>query len=702
MKILKWLMGLVVAVVVIAGLALLALKVFVDEDTLKAKASTAFKAQTGQELNIAGPLNWSVFPWVGLELGDVTIGSAPGFGDQPLAVVKQLDVKVAVKPLFEKRLAVDTVVLRGVHLNLHRDSQGRVNWEGLARAGEDKPEKAPKKQKGSADDFDMEDFDVRLQGVELEDVSFHFTDDMEGNSFQLDDLNLSLGALVPGKPVPLRLGFKVKNARPAVQATLKMSTDMIYAEDFQRVDLSALSLDVDASGEGLPADGIKLAMASNIGFDRKAGVLALSDFSLSGLDVDITGDMSLSALNTDKPRIEARLAMQKTNLRNLLALAGVELRTADPDALKSLSMNLFAAQEGDGLTVKPLSLTLDDSKLDGEVRVLSFSGPMVRASFKLDGIDLDRYLPPATEAQSSRKAAENTAGTQNAAGAPDFAALRKLDLDADFKVGHLKVNGLKMENILLKLRSRKGVLDLDPLSASLYQGKLQASAQLDVRKDVPRFSAREKLAGIQIEPLLNDLTGDARLRGTGSVEMAIRSQGLDDATIRRNLDGNFAISFRDGAYIGINLAQAVRKALGQATSNEPQETDFAELRGTGTIRKGVVENRDLYLASPVLRVTGEGKVDLVQEQLDYLLTTKIVGSLEGQGGADASKLKGVAIPVRLSGNMKDPSIMVDVEAALKANAEQEIEKQKQKLMEKAEKKIQDKLGKDVLKGLFGR
>ena len=701
MKIVKWLIGLVVAVVVIAGLALLALKLFVDEDTLKAEASKAFKKQTGQELTIAGPLNWSVFPWVGLELGDVSIGSAPGFDGKPLAEVKQLDVKVAVRPLFQKKLSVDTVILRGVRLDLRRDKQGKVNWEGLVKAGEGEAGEMPKEKQGGEAGFDMEDLEIHLKGVELEDVSFHFTDDMEGNSFQLDDLNLSIGELVPGKPVPLRLGFKVKNAKPVMAMSLEMSADMVFAEDLQRLDLSALSLKLDASGEQLPPEGVKLALASNIGLDRKAGVLALSDFSLSGLNVDVTGDMSVSALNSDRPRVEARLALQKTNLRQLLTLAGVELETADPEVLKNLSMNLFVAQEGDGLTVKPLSLTLDDSKLDGEVKILSFTGPVVRASFKLDGIDVDRYLPPAGDDAQAAQVEEKPAASA-AREAPDFETLRKLDLDADFTVGHLKVSGMKMENIVLKIRSRKGVLDLNPLAASLYQGKLQASAQLDVRKDMPRFSVKEKLAGIQIEPLLKDLTGDAQLRGTGNVDMDIRSQGLDDATIRKNLHGSFAINFHDGAYIGINLAQAVRKAMGQATSDEPEETDFAELRGTGAIRKGVVENKDLYLASPVLRVTGKGKVDLVQEQLDYLLTTKIVGSLKGQGGADASKLKGVAIPVRLSGNMKDPSIMVDIQAALKANAEQKIEEKKQELMKKAEEKIQDKLGKDVLKGLFGR
>ncbi len=698
MKIVKWLIGLAVTIVVIAVLAVVALKVLVDEETLKAKASTAFKKQTGQELAIAGPLNWSVFPWVGLELGDVTIGSAPGFGDKPLAVVKRLDLKVAVKPLLQKKLAVDTVVLRGVRLDLQRDKKGRVNWAGLAKAGKGESAEAGGHEKSDANSLSAEDFEIRLQGVELEDVSFHFTDEMEGNRIALDDLNLSLGELTAGKPVPMKLRFQMKNRKPEVEMAVKMSTDMVFSDDLQRLDLSALTLNVDAAGEGLPKEGVKLALASNIGLDRKNGVLALSDFSLSGMNVDVTGDMSVSAMNSGKPRLEARLALQKTDLRSLLALAGVELQTADPEVLKQVSAKFFVAQEGDGLTVKPLNIHLDDSTLDGTLKLLSFNGPVVRADFKLDQIDLDRYLPPGEQAQASGEGSPQAAPAGKTE-KPDFSALRKLDLDADFSIGHLKASGMKMENIHLKLRSRKGVLKLDPLGADLYKGKLQVHAQLDVRKDTPRFNVTEKLSNIQVEPLLNDLTGSAQLRGTGDVNMELSSIGLDDASIRKNLNGRFSINFRDGAYIGVNLAQAIRKAMGQTVSPEPEETDFAELKGTGVIRQGVIDNQDLYLASPVLRVTGKGKVDLVKEQSDYLLTTKIVGSLKGQGGEDAAKLKGVAIPVRIKGDVRDPSIRVDLAAALKANAEYKIE---EKLEEKIQKKVGDKLGKDVLKGLFGR
>ncbi|WP_457666019.1 AsmA family protein [Thiolapillus sp.] len=696
MKIIKWFFGLVLVLVLLIVAAALIIPLFVDEDMVKEKISTEFQNRTGQTLSLNGPMDLSLFPWIGVQLADVQVGSAQGFGDQPLASVKELDVKVGVKPLFEKKIAVDTVVLKGVRLNLRKNKDGRVNWEGLAAAGEkDKGVGQPKTKPSESEG--MGDFEVRLKGLELEDVSLHFDDEQEGVSVRLDDLALKVGELLPGQPVPLHLNFKLENSQPVVKLDFSMSTDMNFSSDYQRIDLAALAVDLNAVGEGLPADGVKLALAANVGLDNKQGALALSDLSVSGLNVDVTGDLSVTGLH-DKPRLEAKLALQQTNLKELLEIAGVKVVTADAGALTKISGKLFVVQQGDTLTVDPISIKLDDSRLNGTLKILSFKGPVVRAAFQLDSIDLDRYMPPKAEGTAAE--GKQPEKTKTDGGKPDFTALRKLDLDADFSVGSLTSSGIHMQNVTLKLRSRKGVLTLDPISAALYEGKLHGNIRLDVRKDVPRFSAKKTLSGVQIEPLLKDLTGKAQLQGTGDIKVDIRSMGLDEAMVKRNLNGRFSLEFRDGAYIGFNLAQAIRQATGQAVSDEPQKTDFAELKGSGVIKQGVVTNNDFYMASPVLRVTGKGKVDLVKEKVNYLLTTKVVKSLQGQGGPN--DLKGVAIPVRISGNLNDPSFMVDLEAALKANAEQKIEEKKQELLDKAGERIEKKLGTGALKGLFGR
>ncbi|MCK5307964.1 MAG: AsmA family protein, partial [Gammaproteobacteria bacterium] len=118
------------------------------------------------------------------------------------------------------------------------------------------------------------------------------------------------------------------------------------------------------------------------------------------------------------------------------------------------------------------------------------------------------------------------------------------------------------------------------------------------------------------------------------------------------------------------------------------------------IKNGLIRNDDLSMSSPLLRLSGKGEVSLPEETIDYTLTAKLVGSLEGQGGAALGDLKGVSIPVHVGGTFSKPSYAPDLGAALsdaaKAKVEEKVEEQKQKLQEKLGDELQDKL----LKGLF--
>ena len=62
----------------------------------------------------------------------------------------------------------------------------------------------------------------------------------------------------------------------------------------------------------------------------------------------------------------------------------------------------------------------------------------------------------------------------------------------------------------------------------------------------------------------------------------------------------------------------------------------------------------------------------------------VVSTAKGQGGEGLDELKGVPIPVQLSGSWSDPKWKIDLAKVLE-------EKQKAELKEKVEEKIQEKL-----------
>ena len=78
----------------------------------------------------------------------------------------------------------------------------------------------------------------------------------------------------------------------------------------------------------------------------------------------------------------------------------------------------------------------------------------------------------------------------------------------------------------------------------------------------------------------------------------------------------------------------------------------------------------------------------------------VVGSGKGQGGEDLSDLKGIDIPVKVSGTFSDMKYRPDLGGVAKARVDKELDKQKEKLQEKAAGKFEKILPKG-LGGLLG-
>lgn len=78
------------------------------------------------------------------------------------------------------------------------------------------------------------------------------------------------------------------------------------------------------------------------------------------------------------------------------------------------------------------------------------------------------------------------------------------------------------------------------------------------------------------------------------------------------------------------------------------------MTGKLTLNEKLAENNHLYVKSPLLRIAGERQADLAADELDYLVATTVAESAREQGGDEARDLRGVAIPVLVSGSLRGP------------------------------------------------
>ncbi|WP_456388214.1 AsmA family protein [Desulfolithobacter sp.] len=719
MSVLKWLLKGVVGVIVLMIIATIILPRIIDSEALEKQVLNRIEKQTGYSLQIEGPLRWSVFPWIGLETGRVTVENREGFGAEPLAAVDKLDVKVKVTPLFRKLVVVDTVTLKGVRLNLVRDLSGRGNWEVPLSDAKDKTEKAQKEEgPPRSGGPGMSNLVFEMNGLSMQDVAVCFEDRRKDSRIEIQGLALDVGKLVPEKPAPVKVRFGLASTEPDLKLEVDLGTSVQFSGDLQRLELRDSGLDVKIMGDGLPEKGLRYRLGGDLSLDLDRDELAVQRLTLSGPGMNAGGSLNVTGTGPQL-RANGRLDLRQVQPREILEQFGVAVELGDPRALSTLSGEVSFTLEGETLTFKPISLQLDDTTVTGDIRVLSLTGPVVRAGISMDDIDLDRYLPAGagekdTASSGSAPEEEDLTGktkdlepNQQQDVSPSFDALRRLDMKVELRVGRLKVRNLHLQKVVAGLSAAHGVIRMDPLEAALYDGQLSALIFADVRKDVPEIKITKQLSSIHVGPLLRDLSGREQLTGIGDVRVEVRSRGFSEAMITRNMNGKFSFVLRDGAYRGFNLGRAIRRAQAAAAgktlaADQVKQTDFTELRGTARVISGIVENKDLYMASPVLRITGQGKIDLVRKMIDYQVQAKVVDSLAGQGGRAGDELRGLAVPVRIKGSLDEPAFRVDVEAALKNAAKEQLEKRKSELLEKAAEKVEGRLGRQLLEGFIGQ
>jgi AsmA protein len=271
------------------------------------------------------------------------------------------------------------------------------------------------------------------------------------------------------------------------------------------------------------------------------------------------------------------------------------------------------------------------------------------------------------------------------------------------RIGALQVSKLKMAKLNAKIAIAGGRLDVSPLTLNLYEGA--ASGNLSLNAAGNSVAMKQNLAGVSINPLMKDLADKDLLEGRGNVALDVTSRGDSVAAMKKALAGTAAVSLKDGAIKGINLAQSLRdlKAKLGAKQDSTQQakagdkTDFSELTASLKIANGIAHNDDLAMKSPFLRLSGAGDIDIGGGQMNYVAKASVVGTSAGQGGKETDQLKGVTVPVRVSGPFDNLAYKIEFGSLVSEAAKAKVEEKKEEIKAKVEDKAKDKL-----KGLFGK
>ncbi len=399
-------------------------------------------------------------------------------------------------------------------------------------------------------------------------------------------------------------------------------------------------------------------------FQQSDDQLLINNIAVNSGGINIGGDFQVTNLQRSAV-ISGTLATEDFNPGPWAKSFGVE--PSDSAVLKNARLGTSIRQSGQLLTLNDLTLVLDDFTLDGDIEIADINAATPPVKFALKGteIDLDRYLP-VTDESADEAATDTTAPTpsneQSTTPLP-VELLRELDIAGDISLQKLKVAGVTVSDIMLPLLASEGRVELNEGKAQLYDGTFFSSIALDAASEEPLLTVSTNLNGIQAEPLLQDvLQDDAPLSGTGIISADVLARGTTVEDMLARASGAITTRFTDGAVNGINIGREIRRGKALLSGNQLSavesevKTDFTELSVSAEIADGVLQSNDLDFKSPLLRLSGEGTVDLAQQAVDYVLQILVTATGEGQGGKELADLNGLKLPVPIRGSFDELSV----------------------------------------------
>ena len=688
-------------------IAVVAAPFFIDPNDFKPEIQAAVKDNTGRELVIEGYLELSIFPWIGISTGKLSLSNAQGFSNKPFAEITESKVKVKLLPLFSKKIEVSRIVLKGLNLNLAKNKQGVSNWADLSNSEKNTDQSEQNNQEENA--LSLAAF--AIGGITIENSQIVWDDQQQGKYTEIKDFDLNTDKLVFDEPISIDLSLTVINKEPELSESIIFSADLVLNEQLNSFKLNKFNLESVTKGKDIPGGKFTATLLAEIVLNLSEQTLNISGLKLNAENLTITADINGTNIK-DKPIFKGSINIEKFNLAQLMENMAMPLpQMQGPDALSKLSMSFMLQATSNSADIQKLLIKLDDTNINGSCSISNFSRPAINFNFIVDAIDINRYLAPENEADSSKK--NTTPASAAAAGASLFPVetLRGLNANGQLVIEKLNINKMNMQGLSLKLNAKNGVIKTQQTVSQLYQGAYSGNTSINVQNKTPTLALDEKLINVQIEPLLKDMLGEARM--TGQVNASARLQGRGNTTtaIKSSLNGNLDFNFTDGLVKGFNLqkiidnGKALIKGSPLPSSNKNDQTIFSVIRGTAKINKGVLSNEDLYAEATKLRVNGKGVADLASESLDYKIKAKVLKQI----GTDTEpeKIEGVPLIVNVGGTFSEPSYTLDIAAMLMEQHGEKIEKKKKELLKKLDdkvlKKLDDKIGPgvgDLIKGFF--
>lgn len=679
----KSLLWLIVALPLLLLLGAAALVLTLNPNRLKPVLYQA-AAERGIDLQIAGDITWQLMPNIGFGLGQVNATAAADSTGRPLATIVEASVSVQLWPLFRRQILVDGITLSGAVVNVMIDANGQSNWSSISS---DAAPEAPAATDEPAEDGELPQLEIAR--INVSNLNLNYDDAQTGQAFTVEGISLqSQNLALDGNefPVELRLLAQMQDL-PAIAlelsgpVALNLSEQLLTTRD--------------------------LAIRINSG-DARAQLALTNELAWGGDALSVSGNI---VLNPMAPR-------------PWLTAMGLDVPTQDQSSLSNFSFSTPFTVNDNRIQLSQVQLKLDDTELAGNFNLATGDVLGISSHWQGTRIDLDRYLPPASE-EHEPAPAEPAA---EASPLP-LELLRTLSLDLALNFEQISFMGLSFNQPSVQVTGKDGVIQLQNLTAQLADGSITSSGSLDARGPEALLKMNLTTQGVDINTLLVALAEVDVLRGSADARAGISSRGATTEALIGNLNLEADATSSGLRLVPVNLEQRFCEALallqGQppAKFDWPNQTDFEPIKMRIRLANQTLnlDGLDARIAKIIGKAEGVFDLDSGQFNLPFNL------SLGGFAGSIPGCLpiteawRNRALPIRCKGqidNIGPATCLPDrelittmIKDRARTEVRQRVDQQRDVIEDKAEVRarelLQEKLGgergqaaEETLKGLL--
>jgi len=309
------------------------------------------------------------------------------------------------------------------------------------------------------------------------------------------------------------------------------------------------------------------------------------------------------------------------------------------------------SQEKNGLKLTKAKLQVDGMTAIGDVTYrYGKKRPYISANFKLDKLNLTRYLGIGTRKTSGWS-------KQNI----DFSGLMSIDGDFNLSTDVVQYDKINTGAATLVVKLNRGVLKVNMPRLALYSGTAKLNLSVDGRKPKAAVTFSGNIKNVKALPFLLDAADIRKISGRANIDFNLAASGRSQYAFMQTLKGTADFNFRKGALLGVNIGRILRSIKKGKTSGFARggKTRFGKFRAKFRFRKGVGTNKNLRMSGGEVRITGGGKVRMPPQTLSF----RVNPSLVGKGGIS---VLGINVPIIITGPWANPRVYPDLPGFLDA------------------------------------